>query len=130
MTVEHKVAIAAVRIEAAAVRDNLVALETHRPRRGRQVSPETLAERRAGIESQLAVGGLKAIKRLELLQARRDIHAALEALDAESDMTEVEKGFVAHAASYGQRRGIEYPTWREAGLPAELLARAGITRGK
>ena len=42
MSDDHKAAIAAGRIEAAAVRDYLDALETNRPKRGRQVSPETL----------------------------------------------------------------------------------------
>lgn len=130
MSDEHKAAIAAGRVEAAAVRDYLEALESSRPRRGRQVSAETLAERRAGIDAGLDSGDLKPLKRLELMQNRRDIDAALAAIAEEPDMSSVEAGFVEHAAAYGQRKGIAYATWREAGVPAELLTRAGISRGQ
>ena len=130
MTDEHKAAIAAGRMETAAVRDYLDALESNRPKRGRQVTPETLAARRADIDTQIAGGDLKPIKRLELLQDRRDIDKQFAALADEPDMTAVEQGFITHAANYGNRRGIAYATWREAGVPADLLARAGITRGQ
>ena len=130
MTDEHKAAIAAGRIEAAAVRDYLDALESSRPKRGRQVSPERLTARKADIDAQLAGGDVKPIKRLELMQDRRDIDMQLAALADEQDMTAVENEFIAHAAAYGSRKGIQYATWREAGVPAELLARAGITRGQ
>ena len=130
MSDEHKAAIAAGRIEAAAVRDYLDALEAHRPKRGRQVAPEKLTARRADIDSELAAGGMKPIKRLELMQDRRDLDERLADLQAEPDMTGAEAGFTAHAAAYGGRKGIAYATWREVGVPSELLARAGITRGQ
>ena len=73
---------------------------------------------------------MKPIKRLELMQDRRDNDAQLAALAEEPDMTAVEAGFITHAATYGNRKGIAYATWREFGVPAELLGRAGITRGQ
>ncbi len=127
MTEEHKAAIVAGRAEAAAVRDYLEALEAHRPRRGRRQSAESLNAKRDAIDSQLAQA--KPIKRLLLLQERRDIEAALEALQVEPDMATAEQGFIIHAAGYGQRKGIVYATWREFGVSAEMLARAGITKG-
>lgn len=130
MSDEHKAAIAAGRIEANAVGDYLDALEALRPRRGRRASPETLTARRADIAAQLASGGVKPVKRLELMQDRRDIEAQLADLQAEPDMSSVEAGFVAHAANYAARKGIQYATWREAGVAAELLTRAGISRGQ
>lgn len=130
MSDEHKAAIAAGRVESAAIRDYLEALESNRPKPGRRTSPEKLQERRAEIENQLAAGGLKPIKRLELLQAQRDIDTQFAALADEPDMSAVEAGFIEHAASYGQRKGIQYATWREARVPADLLAKAGITRGQ
>ena len=130
MSDDHKAAIAAGRIEAAAVRDYLDALETNRPKRGRRATPETLTARRADIDAQLAAGTLKPIKRLELMQDRRDIDAQLADLQAEPNMTAVEDGFVTHAKNYGDRKGIAYATWREFGVAADLLARAGITRGQ
>ena len=98
MSEEHKAAIAAGRIEAAAVRDYLDALETNRPKRGRQVSPETLAPaRKADIDGQLGSGDMKPIKKLEMLQDRRDIDAQLAEFQTEPDMGAVEAGFVTHA---------------------------------
>lgn len=129
MSDEHKAAIAAGRIEASAVRDYLDALETNKPKPGRRISPETLAARKADIDNQLAAGDVKPIKRLELMQDRRDIEAQLASIADEPDMSAVENGFIAHAANYGARKGIAYATWREFGVPAELLTRAGITRG-
>lgn len=130
MTDEHKAAISAGRIEAATVRDYLEALESNRPKPGRRMNPEKLQERRAELGAELASGTLKAMKRLETLQAVRDIDAQLEALQAEPDMTAVEAGFIEHAASYGARKGIAYATWREFGVPAEVLSKSGITRGQ
>ena len=129
MTDEHKAAIAAGRIETAAVRDYLDALETSRPKPGRRVTPETLDARRADIDAQLGAGSITPIKRLELMQDRRDIDAQLAALAEEPEMNAAEAGFITHAASNGRRKGIQYATWREAGMPADLLARSGITRG-
>ncbi|WP_419933193.1 hypothetical protein [Candidatus Poriferisodalis sp.] len=130
MSDEHKAAIAAGRIEAAAVRDYLEALESAKPKLGRRASPEKLQARRAELNAELSSGALKPIKRLETMQAVRDIDAQLEALQAEPDMTAVEAGFVEHAASYGARKGIAYTTWREFGVAADVLNRAGITRGQ
>lgn len=130
MSDEHKAAIAAGRVEAGAVSDYLEALEGNKPKRRHRMSAEQLAERRAGIDAQIAAGGVKPIKRLEMLQTRRDIDTQFAALADEPDMTSVEAEFVTHAASYGTRKGITYATWREAGVPAELLGRAGISRGQ
>lgn len=41
---------------------------------------------------------------------------------------QLERDFVAHAASYGARRGVTFEEWRAAGVGAEVLWRAGITR--
>ncbi len=126
MTDEHKAAIAAGRIEAAAVRDYLEALDAHRPRRGRKPTAESLHAKRDAIDAQM--GEAKPIKRLLLMQERRDVETAIERLQVEPDMASAEAGFVTHAAGYGQRKGIQYATWREFGVPADVLARAGIVR--
>ena len=128
MSDEHKAAIAVGRIEAAAVRDYLEALETHRPRPGRKQTPESLTAKKDAVDAQIA--DAKPIKRLLLMQERRDIEAAIEALQVEPDMASVEAGFVEHAASYGQRKGIQYATWREFGVTPEILARASVSRGQ
>jgi len=39
-----------------------------------------------------------------------------------------ESGFVGVARDYGERKGIAYSTWREAGVSADVLKKAGIGR--
>ena len=102
----------------------------HWTSRERQVSPEKLAESRGAIDSQLAAGALKPLERLKLLQSRRDIDVQLASLTDETAMSSVEAGIITHAASYGQRKEIQYATWREACVPADLLANAGISPGQ
>ncbi len=33
------------------------------------------------------------------------------------------------AAKYAERKGISYAAWRELGVPADVLKKAGISRG-
>ena len=127
MSEEHKAAIAVGRIEATAVRDYLEALDSNRPRPGRRRSVASLEAKREAIDAQIV--DAKPIHRLNLMQERRDIEAILEAMQVEPDMAVVEDGFATHAAAYGRRKGIQYVTWREFGVPTDMLARAGITRG-
>lgn len=42
------------------------------------------------------------------------------------DAADVEAGFVRYAAAYSQQRGLLYSHWREAGVPVDVLTRAGI----
>ncbi|MBM3673409.1 MAG: hypothetical protein FJW88_00400 [Actinobacteria bacterium] len=127
ITDEHKAALAKGRAQGRAVRDYLEALEARRPKRGRKRTPDSVSKRLATVEAELGAAG--GIKRVELLQERRDLAAELEGMDAKVDLSVVEKGFVKAAKGYAQRKGISYATWREAGVPADVLKRAGITRG-
>jgi hypothetical protein len=122
----HKDALAAGRRQGNAVRRYLVALETNRPRRGRQVSRETLEKRLQEVEVKIA--SADALQRIHLIQSRRDLEQRLAAIGESSgdDMPTLEAAFVEVAAEYGQRKGIDYATWREAGVPADVLQRAGI----
>jgi hypothetical protein len=124
---EHKSSMAVGRSEGRAVRVYLDALEQQRPRRGRPRTQETVQKRLATIAGLLPESG--SLDRLQLLQERRDLEAELAKMTDAADIAELERGFVAIAASYGQRKGIAYATWRELGVPADVLARAGIKRG-
>lgn len=64
------------------------------------------------------------LKELELRARARRLAEGAERLRAQPDL---EAAFVAHAAAYGKRKGVEWPTWREMGVPAEVLRSAGIT---
>jgi hypothetical protein len=68
------------------------------------------------------------VKRLSLIQERIDLLKEQESLQAKVDLTGLEDDFVSTAKSYGQRKGISYAAWRELGVSAPVLKRAGITR--
>lgn len=127
MTAEHKAALAEGRAQSKAVRDYLDALEQNRPKRGRKRTPESVKRRLAAVEA--ALPETTGIKRLELIQERIDLTAQLRSMDAKIDLADLEKAFVKAAKGYAQRKGITYAAWRQSGVPADVLKRAGITRG-
>lgn len=126
MSDEHKTALAQGRDQGRAVRRYLEALEANKPRRGRRRSPESITKRLATIENDLPTAD--PLKRLHLIQERLDLQGALEASEAGTDLADLEAQFIAVAASYGERKGITYSAWRELGVPAPVLAQAGISR--
>ncbi|HKE72143.1 MAG TPA: hypothetical protein VKB57_00910 [Acidimicrobiales bacterium] len=126
MSKEHKAALAEGRDQGRAVRRYLEALEAHKPRRGRKRSPESLKKRLDEVESDIAVAD--PLQRLRLVQERLDLQAALEASESKVDLDQLEKEFVDAAAPYSDRKGISYSAWREIGVPAAVLERAGISR--
>ena len=126
MSDEHKAALAEGRRQARAIKAYLEALGNRRP--GRPVTPESLRARLAKIEEQLA-GATDPLRKVELIQRRLDTEDALERIAAPVDMAALEKGFVDSAAGYSARKGISYSAWREAGVPAAVLRRAGMRLG-
>lgn len=126
MSVEHKAAMEQGRAEGRAVRDYLEALRSSKPKRGRKRSTESIQNRLAEIDRELA--DASAIAELQLVQERRDLTAELESMGSGVDLTELEDGFVKVAKSYADRKGISYGSWRDVGVPAATLKRAGITR--
>jgi len=126
MTDEHKAALAAGREQGRAVRNYLEALEAHKPRRGRRRTPESMKKRLRTIEEKLATAD--ALTRVQLVQERMDIDNELNAKQVTTDMGALEDAFVKAAKEYGERKGISYAAWREVGVDAAVLKRAGISR--
>lgn len=126
MSDEHKAALAEGRNQGRAVRRYLEALEAHKPRRGRKRTPESIQKRLGKIESEL--DNADALKRLQLIQERLDLTSELESVEAKVDLSELELGFVDAAKPYSERKGISYAAWRELGVDAAVLKRAGISR--
>ncbi len=127
MSDDHKAAMAEGRAQGRAVRSYLDALEAHRPKRGRRRTPESMRNRLAAIES--ALPGADPMGRLQLVQERMDLEAAVAAAETTVDLSELEDAFVGAAKAYGARKGISYAAWREVGVPAAILKRAGVSRG-
>jgi hypothetical protein len=108
------------------VRDYLESLRANKPRRGRRRTKESIARRLETIEKELA--SADALNELKLLQERRNLQSELESKAAVTDHTALEEAFIKVARSYSERQGITYSTWREIGVDAAVLSRAGITR--
>ena len=127
MTDEHKLALAEGREIGRAVKAYLEALEQHKPRRGRKRTTESITKRLDTITA--ALPEASPIKKVELIQERRDLEVELATLGTKVDISGLEKDFVKSAKTYSERKGISYSTWREVGVPADVLKKAGITRG-
>ena len=110
---------------SAAVRAYLDELTQTLPRRGRRRDPARLRRELASIDAKLPT--LTALRRLRLVQRRLEYLAELERLERHSPIEELEARFVKFAAGYGERNGISYAAWREFGVPADVLLRAGVS---
>lgn len=126
MSDEHKAALAKGRAQGKAVRDYLSALEQER-RPGRKLDQSTIEARIPQIQEQIDNEEDPA-KRVELIQKRLDLEERLVEIGEEPDLEALENAFVDAAAEYSERKGITYTAWREAGVPAATLKRAGIKR--
>lgn len=128
MTKAHKEALAEGRRNAHSVKIYLEALNATRPKRGRKRTPKSIKAQLAAVDAELAEAD--PLQELLLVQRRRDLEAALEALEQTTDIAPLERGFVEHAASYARNKGISYASFREVGVPADVLKRAGISRSR
>jgi hypothetical protein len=126
MSNEHLEALAKGRSEGSSVRRYLVALENHKPKRGRKRTPDSMKKRLAVVEQQLQ--SADPLSRVHLLQERIDLQNSLENSSDTVDIKTLEDDFVKAARAYGERKRITYAAWREAGVDAAVLKRAGIKR--
>jgi hypothetical protein len=126
MSQEHKDALARGRRESRAIKSYLEALGARKP--GRPVTPASLKAKIGRLESRID-GEEDPLKRVELVQARLDAADELKRLESTPDISVLEDGFVDSAPGYSERKGITYTAWREAGVPAAVLKKAGIRRG-
>lgn len=126
MTDEHKAALAKGRIEGRIVRDYLEGLRATKPKRGRKRTPETIKKRLDAVEQELA--SASPLDELLLVQERRDLETELAAKSNSIDMDALETEFVGVAKSYSDSKSISYASWRDVGVPASALKRAGISR--
>jgi hypothetical protein len=126
LTDQHKAALAQGRSEGRAVRAYLEALRENKPKRGRRRSAESIKKRLDSINEQLK--DADPLTELRLVQERRDAEAQMNGMSSEVDMNALEDAFVKVAGTYSKRQGISYASWREVGVPASVLTRAGVSR--
>ena len=129
MSDEHKAALAEGREQGRVVRHYLEALESHRPKRGRKRTPESITKRLAAIDEQL--GTADPLNRLHLVQERLDLERELASSGGDgADLDELEAAFTEIAAAYGERKGLTYEAWRSIGVAPSVLKAAGIGRAR
>jgi uncharacterized protein YicC (UPF0701 family) len=126
MSKDHKEALAVGRAEGRSVRAYLEALDSSRPKRGRKRTKDSIGSRLDRIDAELQAAD--ALKRLQLTQERLDLTEELSGMDAGVDITDLEAEFTRVAKGYAARKGISYAAFRQIGVPAAVLKRAGITR--
>jgi|SRR5689334_14460780 len=127
MSASHKKALAEGRSMSLTV-DRYLAVVNTPKRRGRKVSRATLEQRLASARerSKTATGVDKVLAAQEI----RDLEAKIAQLDSASgaDLKTLEAAFVKIAKKFGENRGIGYAAWRDAGVSAQVLRRAGVAR--
>jgi len=126
MTDEHKAALAEGRTQSRAVRNYLEAIEATKPKRGRKRTADSVKKRLDAVDKELE--SADPLKALNLRQERRNLQVELAGFNQQVDLDGVERAFVAVAKAYGERGGISYEVWREQGVPADVLKKAGISR--
>jgi len=123
----HKRALAAGRTASATVNRYLEAVTTPK-RRGRKVSKATLEQRLVAARARFKSGA--GVDKLLAAQEIRDLQARLTKLEsaAEVDVKLLEAAFVKIAKQFSASRGVTYGAWRDAGVPAQVLKKAGVKR--
>ena len=127
MSAAHKKALAEGRSMSLTV-DRYLAVVNTPKRRGRKVSKATLEQRLASARTRAkaAIG----IDKVLAAQDIRDLQAKIAQFESTTgaDLKSLEAAFVKIAKKFGENRGIGYAAWRDAGVPAQVLRRAGVAR--
>jgi len=126
MSDDHKAALATGRNMGRSVKTYLEALETNKPKRGRRRTSESINKRLEAISGEIA--SADPVRRVALIQERINLTNELEQMGQRVDLSALETEFVAVAKDYSASKGISYAAWREAGVAAEVLKRAGVSR--
>ena len=111
---------------ARVVRRYLSALDAQKPGRTTARTAESVQHRMHQIDTLLL--SADPVQKLHLTQERIDLHTEHLRLttSANGDFAELERSFVRVARSYGDRHGLTYSAWRQIGVAADVLAKAGI----
>ena len=117
LTDEHRAAMSLGSIQANAVRTYLTSIQSAEPVRRPTKSAAELQELLANSTDPM-----------ERLRLRPQLREALE-MESKTSSSLTAK-FIEHAAAFGARFGITYADWREEGVPASVLKKAGIGRSK
>jgi len=126
MSAAHKAALAQGRKESRAINRYLEAVKAGKGKRGRKRTPSSIEARLSKIAR--TFDEASPMQQLELTQERMNLESEKVRLETRADLSALEKDFVAVAKGYAARRGISYSAFRSMGVPAEVLAKAGVKR--
>jgi len=127
LSAAHKQALAEGRTMSAVVDRYLSAVNTPK-RRGRKVSKAALVQRLT--ESRAKAKSANGVDKVLAAQEVRDLEVRIANMDTATggDIKNLESAFVKIARQFGENRGIGYGAWRDAGVPAVVLKKAGVAR--
>lgn len=113
---------------AKIVRRYLSAIDAAKPGRSVRRTIEAVASRIVKIDELLV--SADPLSRLLLTQERIDLHAEHVRLTTTTagSVEDFEAEFVKVARAFGERAGVTYAAWRQVGVEAAVLERAGIHR--
>lgn len=113
---------------AKIVRRYLSAIDAAKPGRSVRRTIEAVASRIVKIDELLV--SADPLSRLLLTQERIDLHAEHVRLTTTTagSVEDFEAEFVKVARAFGDRAGVTYAAWRQVGVEAAVLERAGIHR--
>jgi hypothetical protein len=96
--------------------------------RGRKVSKATLTQRLASARERAKTA--TGVEKVLAAQEVRDLQNKLANINAANgtDVKSLEAEFIRIAKKFGENRGIGYGAWRDAGVPAVVLKKAGVAR--
>jgi len=123
MSKEHKEALAEGRRQSRAIKGYLRALQGRKP--GRPVTKQSIEARLGRLGDQIGSTD-DPLKSLQLIQTRLELEEQLSRIGDTGNLAELEKEFVTYAMDYSERKGITYTAWRQVGVPAVTLKKAGI----
>lgn len=126
MSKTHKDALANGRTEGRIIREYLEIVEATKPRRGRRRTAESITQRLAVIAAELK--NTDPVTKVRLIQERLDLRTELASMKSKSEVAIAETKFVKVAASFSERNDITFDAWREFGVSAAVLKKAGIAR--
>lgn len=111
---------------ARIVRRYLSALDAQKPGRTAARTVESVLHRIHQIDTLLL--SADPVQRLHLTQERIDLHAEQLRLQTSNsgEFEDLQKAFIRVARAYGDRHDITYSAWRQVGVDAEVLNKAGI----
>lgn len=112
------------------MRRYLSTIDIEKPGRSARRTAESVGNRIMKVDELMV--SADPVTRLHLIQERIELHAEMVRLNQgdQLDRVQLERQFVRVARSYGDRHGLTYAAWRQAGVDADVLEAAGIRRGR